>query len=413
VYAKVIACMLTSSRKNEFIELLRKYQQQKASPKEVEFLEQYYRYFDQEEKTSLGLSSQELAWLENRLFRDIERILEARGQALQPAKRRIITMRRVAAAAIILLLLGTASYEWSNSSNKTPIRIANSTQRFKNDIAPGTEKAVLTLANGSKIILDSAHNGVLGQQGKTKILKFSGGELAYLPIDLKKDKIESPVTIYNIVSTPRGGQYQVILADGSKVWLNAASSLRFPTSFVGNKRTVELTGEAYFEVAKNPKMPFTVHIALGPASKADEGMDVHVLGTHFNINAYDDELAVKTTLLEGSVKITKGDESTFLEPGNQSLVDRLGNMKFVAAANVDEAVAWKNGMFNFKSADIETIMRQISRWYDVNIVYQKNVNERFYAEISRNTNVSNIFKMLELTGGVHFNIEGKKIIVGP
>jgi transmembrane sensor len=358
------------------------------------------------------MSPKDIQWLENRLFRDIERILENSGQ-LTPAKSRtIFTLGRMAAAAIMLFMLATGGLLWRNYFLKKEVpKTQLSNQRFKNDIPPGTEKAILTLANGSTIVLDSARDGLLGQQGKSKLLKFKNGQIAYQSLDPKKEKLESPLVGYNTVRTPRGGQYQVLLADGSSVWLNAASSLRFPTSFSGRSREVELTGEAYFEVAKNPAMPFKVHIAF--SEKDAQGMDVQVLGTHFNINAYPDESAVKTTLLEGSVKVTRGDEYSLLEPGNQSQVDRSGNMKFIAASNVEEAVAWKNGMFNFKSADIETIMRQISRWYDVDISYQKPVSERFYAEISRNTNISNVIKMLELTGGVHFGIEGKKIIVAP
>jgi transmembrane sensor len=197
------------------------------------------------------------------------------------------------------------------------------------------------------------------------------------------------------------------------VWLNAASSLRFPTSFNGREREVELQGEAYFEVAKNPSMPFKVHIPGKKGTRAGNGIDVRVLGTHFNINAYDDEPLVKTTLLEGAVKIVSGENVTYLNPGNQAQVDELGDMKFISNANVEEAVAWKNGLFQFRSADIETIMRQVARWYDVDIEYEKKVDEKFYVEISRNINASNVFKILELTDAVHFKIEGRKILVMP
>jgi transmembrane sensor len=406
--------MLSPSRKNEFIDLLKRYQQEKASPKEIQFLKQYYRYFDKEEKASLGMSQADLEWLENKLFRDIERILELETQTLPTRTVRIFTFPRVAAAAILILLLGATAYEWRNEiTQREMAKIPDTSQRFKNDIAPGTQKAILTLASGTTIILDSMHDGTIAQQGKAKLLNFNRGVLSYQAIDPVKAKTETTETFYNTVRTPRGGQYQLLLADGTKVWLNAASSLRFPASFNGKIREVELTGEAYFEVAKNSGIPFKVHIGFNGVPDANRGMDVLVTGTHFNINAYDNEASVKTTLLEGSVKVIRGDEYHLLQPGNQSQVEPEGKMKLVASANVDEAVAWKNGMFNFKSADIETIMRQISRWYDVDITYQQKVDERFYAEISRNTNVSNVFKMLELTGGVHFSIEGKKVIVAP
>jgi len=226
---------------------------------------------------------------------------------------------------------------------------------------------------------------------------------------------KNATVLYNTITTPRGGQYQVMLSDGSKVWLNAASSLHFPTSFTGQQRIVELTGEAYFEVAhvsavgEKNKLPFIVKIITASGARRE----VEVLGTHFNINAYNDESVVKTTLLEGSVKMTQESGSTLLIPGQQAQLNSNGDVNILKDADMDEAIAWKNGMFQFKKVDIKTIMRQIARWYDVDIEYQKNVDEKFYAEISRNTNVSNVFRILEETGGVHFVIEGKKVVVLP
>jgi ferric-dicitrate binding protein FerR (iron transport regulator) len=193
------------------------------------------------------------------------------------------------------------------------------------------------------------------------------------------------------------------LADGTQVWLNAASSIRFPVVFTGAERKVEITGEVYFEVSKNAAIPFKVKTAAS---------EVVVLGTHFNVNAYDDEAAVKTTLLEGSVKIiAAGQPIKYLQPGQQSAINKQGTITVLNNADIEEALAWKNGRFQFNSADLKSILRQISRWYDVDVVYKGNVNLHFTGQLTRNDNVSKVFEELVLTGEVHFKIEGKKIIV--
>ncbi|HQW44934.1 MAG TPA: FecR domain-containing protein, partial [Chitinophagaceae bacterium] len=207
--------------------------------------------------------------------------------------------------------------------------------------------------------------------------------------------------------TPRGGQYQVTLSDGTQVWLNAASSIRFPVVFTGTERKVEITGEAYFEVAKNKAMPFKVTAGSS---------EVEVLGTHFNINSYTDEPYIKTTLLEGSVKVTvpasaAGQSSKILQYGQQTAVNKEGKISVLNNADLEEAVAWKNGRFQFKSADLKTILRQISRWYDADVEYRGNVNIHFTGQLPRNDNVNKVFEKLALTGEVNFKVEGKKIIV--
>jgi transmembrane sensor len=408
--------MLTASQKAEFMTLLKKYQQHKASPSEIEFLENYYRYFDQEEKHSLQLSPVEIKLLESRIYRNIERIINVEERPLPERNRTLfLLIQKIAASVIFLLLCGIAVYIVHNRSTaSSSAKIPNKTERFKNDLAPGGNKAVLILADGSHISLDSAGNGKITSQGNAKILKFNNGTLAYQTSGLTRKVKSSEEIKYNTVSTPKGGQYQIILADGSRVWLNAASSLRFPASFQGTDREVVLTGEAYFEIAKLTrsnakksgieKVPFTVRV---------NGIQVEVTGTHFNINAYEDESSVKTTLLEGSVKVKLGNAITVLRPGNQSEIDRNGKMKFIPESNVEDVVAWKNGMFQFRSANIESIMRQIARWYDVDIEYSQKLDEKFYAEIPRNTRATELFKILETTGAVHFEIDGKKVKVGP
>jgi ferric-dicitrate binding protein FerR (iron transport regulator) len=316
------------------------------------------------------------------------------------AKRFSIAWAR-AAAAVLVLATGTAVFFLVKQKRAgAPITVTAKKETLLHDVAPGGNKAVLTLADGSSIVLDSAHNGSLAQQGNTKILKVDAGQLSY------KTGVAMPgQVLYNTIATPRGGQYEVTLADGTEVWLNAASSLRFPTAFTGSERDVELTGEAYFEVAKNPAMPFHVKV---------NKMDVQVLGTHFNIMAYSNEQSIKTTLLEGKVKVTGNGVEKNILPGQQAVLDNTSNSLQVKEANVDLAVAWKNGLFRFRETNIRELMRQVERWYDVEVEYKTQGSYQDYTGIvPRSQNVSALLQTLELTGTVHFTVEGKKITVLP
>lgn len=305
-----------------------------------------------------------------------------------------------AAAAVIILAGITAVFYTVKQKEVVTAPIAVKEQPLQHDVAPGGNKAVLILADGSSIVLDSAHNGSLAQQGNTKILKLDAGQLSY-----KTGATVTGQVLYNTIATPRGGQYQVTLADGTEVWLNAASSLRFPTTFVGNERVVELTGEAYFEVAKNAALPFRVKV---------NNMDVQVLGTHFNIMAYNNEQSVKTTLLEGKVKVTGNGVTQGLVPGQQAVRDNSTGSLKVKEVNTDLAVAWKNGLFRFRETNIKEVMRQVERWYNVDVEYKTSGTEQDYTGIvPRSQNVSVLLQMLELTGTVHFKVEGKKITVLP
>ena len=317
----------------------------------------------------------------------------------KPERRRVISFRRIAVAASILGILVLSGFLLFNRSGETSfVKGKVNNKRFKNDVSPGGNKAVLTLADGSTIVLDEAQNGELAQQGNSKIIKLDG-KLSYDPVNKNPKEV-----VYNTISTPNGGQYQLELADGSLVWLNATSSIRFPTTFIGKERRIEITGEAYFEIAKNREMPFIVAV---------NGAEVQVLGTHFNINAYNDEDNVRTTLLEGSVKFVSGDNSNILKPGQQFQLAKNGAFNVANDVNVDEVVAWKNGLFAFENATIEKVMRQFSRWYDVEIEYRGKTDDLFIAEMRRNIKLSDALKALELTGKVKFDIEGKKIIVMP
>lgn len=305
-------------------------------------------------------------------------------------------------AASVLVILGGAYFisdkkEYAIAKEDSSSSVGLTTEKSAK-ILPGGHHAVLTTSDGKAIILDSMPNGLLTQQGNTDVKKL-GGLLEYkAPASFIRDTVIS----YNTVSTPRGGQYQIVLSDGSKVWLNAASSIRFPTAFSGSLREVELTGEAYFEVAKNKEKPFQVKV---------RDMKIAVLGTHFNVKAYEDEAETKTSLLEGSVKIIQGKEAGLLKPGQQAVINFKDDKVKIATADMVEVIAWKNGLFRFEGANIETIMREIGRWYDVEIVYAGKVPmRRFEGKINRNAGLSEVLRILELSN-VKFSIAGKKIIV--
>jgi ferric-dicitrate binding protein FerR (iron transport regulator) len=314
-------------------------------------------------------------------------------------KRPVISLKRFAIAVAVLGIIVLSTFLLLNNNRSTQLaKSENNTHKFKDDVDPGSNKATLTLADGSMILLDDAKNGTLTQQGSAKVIKLEG-KLLY---DLGSEKAKQ--IVYNTISTPKGGQYQLELPDGSLVWLNASSSIYFPTSFIEKERRVEITGEAYFEVAKSADKPFIVSV---------NNSEVQVLGTHFNINAYSDEEEVRTTLLEGSVKFVDGSNTSLLQPGQQSQLTKDRIVKVASNVDVNEVVSWKNGLFSFENAGIETIMRQLSRWYDVEIDYKGKTDDIFVAEMSRNIKLSDVLKALELTGRVKFEIDGKKIVVMP
>jgi transmembrane sensor len=301
-----------------------------------------------------------------------------------------------AAAVLIIISLGIKFYTHRDSQKEVLV----TKQKFVQDVAPGGNKAFLTLANGTKLSLTDATDGELAKQAGISIVKTEDGQLVYNVSNTSKEGNATP--LFNTIETPRGGQYQINLPDGSRIWLNAASSLRYPVVFMGNERKVELKGEAYFEIAENKASPFRV---------VSNNQVVEVLGTHFNINSYPEEGSVKTTLVEGSVKIRSGNNSAMLRPGQQSQVDHSIHVK---QADIYETVAWKNGKTQFSNADIKTIMRMLSRWYDVEVEYQgEMIGTGFGGSVSRSKNISEILKLLELTGDVHFKIEGRRVTVMP
>lgn len=304
--------------------------------------------------------------------------------------------RFLAVAASFILFISAAAiiyYSGYHNVNDQP----ETTQTA--DIEPGRNQATLTLANGKKIMLTDAGNGELARQSGISIRKNRNGELVYTVV---MQKTHNPVE-YNTTETPKGGQFRVDLADGTKVWLNSSSSLRYPTRFTGKDRQVVLTGEAYFEVAHQASKPFKV--------LAGKQL-VTVLGTHFNICAYHDEPSMRTTLLEGKVKVStvNGLDSKILKPGEQAALVR--NQIEVTEGDPEQAVAWKNGYFRFKGENIESIMRKLSRWYNIDVKYGTAVsNEGYYGTVSRSKNIRQVLAVLSETGLVHFKIEGRSVTV--
>jgi transmembrane sensor len=309
--------------------------------------------------------------------------------------------RKLAVAALVLLIAGkTVLFFLPVSPVKTPPIAPGRPASYAHDLPPGRDNAILTLADGHSITLDSAANGGLALQGNTKVIKLNG-QIAYR--DTGRAQGDEAI-LFNTISTARGNQYQLTLSDGSKVWLNAASSLRFPTSFKGKERRVEVTGEAYFEIAKNPAMPFKVQAGSG---------EIDVLGTHFNINAYADESSVKTTLLEGAVAVKKATALQMLVPGQQAEFNQKNGIALSENVDVARETAWKDGFFWFNNTDIHTLMRQVSRWYDVDVEFQGNItDDGFTGKVPRSVPLSKLLNVLEQYE-LHFKIDGKKIIVLP
>lgn len=321
------------------------------------------------------------------------------------------TWFKVAASVAIVLSIAAFLFLQNGEGDKEEV-VVKAEKKFENDIAPGGDKAILTLADGSKIVLDETNNGTIAQQGGAEVVKTADGQLAYTVNDEKAKEV-----LYNTVSTPRGGQYRLVLPDGSKVWLNAQSSIRFPNVFVGNERKVEITGEVYFEVTKLKSKRFVVGVF---SSLTEEVKSViEVLGTHFNVNSYSDEPAIKTTLLEGKVSVSSkvatassGTRNALLAPGQQSQMNAQGEMKVSRDVDVEEVMAWKEGKFIFKDNDIRSVMRQLEKWYDIEVEFKGTITkEEFVGSISRNVNISQILNMLEKTRAVNFEIKGKKVIV--
>jgi len=298
----------------------------------------------------------------------------------------------VAAAAVIICITVSGYFIFLNNSKHANAKTQANTEHLQNNIKPGSYKAKLVLADGTEIVLDSATLGKLAQQGNAAVVN-QDGKLVYIP-GASGDEV-----VYNTVKTARGETYSLVLADGSKVWLNAASTIRFPVSFTGNERRVDITGEAYFEVAKDAERRFIV---------TANGITTEVFGTHFNVNTYRNELATRVTLLEGNIQVNKNN----VLPGQQAVVNDNGHLEITGNIDLEQAVAWKNGEFQFgDKTDIKTAMRQVERWYDIEVEYRGSFNSHIGGSISRSASLPKILKMLEKTGAVKFEIQDQRIIV--
>jgi hypothetical protein len=341
-----------------------------------------------------GLSESDLAQVESRIYQSIQ---EREGFDNKPVKVKMVRLlKRIAliAASIGLFSIAASQFYSMRSQQKNEDQTL-----LYSAITPGRDRATLSLDNGSVFDLDSLGKGEIFQQSGIRIEKNEKGELIYSVLGSSDEPTE---ILTNTISTPKGGQYRISLPDGSQVWLNAASRLTFPTVFTGESRRVELVGEAYFEVAQNKKLPFTV---ITPKE------EVEVLGTHFNVNSYRDEESSMVALLEGKVKVSlSSSEFKVLKPGEQTIVK--GGAVEVFPVDLSEAVAWKNGEFMFHNESMKSVMQKIARWYDVEVVVASELeNISIWGSVSKYENISEVLKIIEMTGSVHFNIEGRRIHV--
>jgi ferric-dicitrate binding protein FerR (iron transport regulator) len=373
-----------------------------ATPEECVILDEWYRSFDDRfvelPADAEGHPDRLGERMRTRLMGDLR---EPGVVSMRPRYR---SWMRVAAALLLLAGLGLGiRMIWFRSAEV--IGPATLTRTNDHPLTPGSDRAWLRLGDGSVVYLDSTAPGFLASQAGLQLEKKADGSIVYQTGTPNTDP--AGTTVFNEIRTPRGGQYQVILSDGTHVWLNAETTLRFPVAFRGKDRKVDLSGEAYFEVAKDEQRPFRV--------MTDASL-VEVFGTHFNVNAYTDEGSVKTTLLEGRVGVGpaasgSGGAMRMLSPGQQAAVKPDGTVNVNDRADTEEAIAWKNGRFHFNSADIRAIMRQIARWYDAEVIFEGDPDLHFTGQITRRDEVSRVLQMMEMTGEVRFRVEGRRIYV--
>ena len=386
-------------------ELLRKYREGSASLEEQAVLEQWYNAHALEPENIISETellqarhqiwsgANEQAGLGRKFLPDIEQTIKNPISNQQIGVFRV--WRSIVVAASIVLVAALGLYIHSTFFNEQDF----DTLARKNKIVPGDNRAILTLSDGTRIDLNNAKVGSLAQQGGIRIRKTDDGRLIYNFTDKNLG-----LSGFNTVSTPNGGQHQISLPDGSRVWLNASSSLRFPISFASmRERKVELLGEAYFEIMKDKNHPFLV---------SSPGQLVQVMGTHFNVNAYNGAGAIKTTLLEGRVRIKANGVSVDLSPGQQASLSKSGGLK-VREVMADQSIAWKNGYFMFDDDELEVIMANVGRWYDVEVVFEDQELKRstFWGPVNRFKSIGEVLRVMERTGKVHFRIEGKRIYV--
>ncbi|RZL40688.1 MAG: FecR family protein [Pedobacter sp.] len=377
--------------------LIEKYNNQTATPEEKMQLEDWYASINGDNPE---FSDGEEGELKEDIYSSVINSIKNGDIADKGNSKAKNHYLNLAWAAIFVAVLFGGVFIYLNKTNST--LLSNASRNFKKGpIKPGGNNAILTLADGTELILNQTADGQIANQSGVKVTKTKSGELVYtfLP-DSKPENIQN-----NTVSTPRGGQYHLVLVDGTEVWLNAASSITFPTAFVGNDRKVKVTGEVYFEVSKDKQKPFMVNTNQS---------EIKVLGTHFNVNAYEDEDYQKTTLLEGAIEIKKGNLTKLLSPGEQANISTVSEtIKIKQIENLDAVIAWKNGYFQFLGSDLQSFMRQISRWYDTEVIYNGSIPVKEYTgKIPRNSHVDDLIKMLSYSG-IHCKVENNKITINP
>ncbi|WP_207421327.1 FecR family protein [Desertivirga brevis] len=376
--------------REEFIRLSEKYLSGKATAAEQEQLKSYNDRIQLDSDTwedDLGNRDE--------VYQEIS-IAVSSSVGTSERKKRVLTYSLRIAASILLILAAGLLIRQADFPGKT-----QTAGTLPKPVLPAEDKAYLTLSTGEKILLDTSKNNLTTEFG-IQLHKEKDGLLVY-NLNGLRDQVPANETLYHVISTPKGGRYSVVLSDSSMVWLNANSSIRFPLAFTGKQREVEISGEAYFEVAKDKGRTFIV--------KAN-GTEVKVLGTHFNVSAYPEDGQVKTTLLEGSVRIGHKGMSALLSPGYAATARLAENGISTQKADLQEAVSWKNGLFIFRDENIATVMKKISRWYDVEVVLQGNVKDKeFGGSVSRFKNITEILEMMKLAGGINYKIEGRRVTI--
>ena len=384
-------------KKQAIIELVEKISSGVATDKEILQYNDWYESLQQKDGEWVEEEFGDQIKIEAELLRRINRRINGKSKSHLLV---MFSLRNIAAAVITIVLAvgGLYSYFSNKETMDAPIMV------IQEDIQPGGDKAVLTLDDGSQIILDEAKMGILASEGSTSVQKKDKGLIAYQTglDNIRRDDGQPVEVKFNTISTPQGGQYKIVLPDESEVWLNALSSIRFPTSFEGDSRNVDITGEVYFEVKEDTLKPFLVKTP---------GQTIKVLGTQFNINAYENEPAILTTLVEGSIELVAGNRSIRIQPGQQTVNDKYNKMN-VQKVNTDQVIAWKDGLFQFWNTDLQEIMRQLSRWYGVEVDYLNETNDKsFSGFIGRDVPLSNVLHMLEEAGNVNFGLNGKTVYV--
>lgn len=386
---------------NRLFKLADAYLKGESSAEEERELHDWYdsQINDEEEKVNISTNETEEE-IGKRILHEIRAKIEAGKKS---EKDKVVLFRKPlfwVAASVIFLLAFALVFSAINKPSEEVLPAGQISSEYTNDVQPGRQKAMLVLSDGKKVPLDKSESGKVIMDGSTEVMNEEGS-LIYNNVTGEDESVR-----FNTLITSRGETYPLVLSDGSKVWLNSASSIRFPVVFKGKERAVEITGEAYFEVAHNNKMPFRVSV---------NNMEVKVLGTHFNINSYNDDGAIKTTLLQGSVRVMEANKSVLIKPGEQAQVfdpafNPIKKIQ-VQTVNVDDVVAWKNGFFSFRHSNLKDIVKQLSRWYDIEVKYEGDIKQQeFTGKIDRHLSLSEVLKIMEQTG-VYFKIEGKTLTI--